>query len=101
MEPAFQRGDVLFLDNNMNDVEVGDVVVYKIKDRDIPIVHRVLSVYQRWVLWLCEETWWLHPVLSEFVPATPRGGRPALDVDGMRVWCPQSPRRRTTNVDKR
>lgn len=48
MEPAFQRGDVLFLDNNMDEVEVGDVVVYKIKDRDIPIVHRVLSVYQRY-----------------------------------------------------
>ena len=51
MEPAFQRGDVLFLDNNMDEVEVGDVVVYKIKDRDIPIVHRVLSVYQRSVVY--------------------------------------------------
>ena len=53
MEPAFQRGDVLFLDNNMDTVEVGDVVVYKIKDRDIPIVHRVLSVYQRYFMSFC------------------------------------------------
>ena len=41
MEPAFQRGDILFLNNQDNPIRVGEVVVFKIKDRDIPIVHRV------------------------------------------------------------
>jgi signal peptidase len=43
MEPAFQRGDILFLNNAVDEVKVGDIVVFKIKDRDIPIVHRILK----------------------------------------------------------
>lgn len=46
MEPAFQRGDILFLHNAVREVKVGDVVVFKIKDRDIPIVHRILKVHE-------------------------------------------------------
>lgn len=46
MEPAFQRGDILFLNNAVDHVTVGDVVVFKIKDRDIPIVHRILKVHR-------------------------------------------------------
>lgn len=46
MEPAFQRGDILFLNNSVEQVGVGDVVVFKIKDRDIPIVHRILKVHE-------------------------------------------------------
>lgn len=46
MEPAFQRGDILFLENNTN-VGIGDIVVFQVKDRDIPIVHRVLKVHER------------------------------------------------------
>lgn len=42
MEPAFQRGDVLFLWNRNAKAHVGDVVVYEIKGKSIPIVHRVL-----------------------------------------------------------
>ena len=42
MEPAFQRGDILFLWNRQRQNKVGDVVVYEIKGKDIPIVHRVL-----------------------------------------------------------
>ena len=30
MEPAFQRGDVLLLDNNRPEISVGDIVVFKI-----------------------------------------------------------------------
>jgi len=30
MEPAFQRGDILLLDNNRVDISVGDIVVFKI-----------------------------------------------------------------------
>ncbi len=47
MEPAFQRGDILFLNNNGDDIRVGEVVVFKIDGRDIPIVHRVLEVHER------------------------------------------------------
>jgi signal peptidase I len=46
MEPAFQRGDILFLNNAVHEVHVGDVVVFKIRDRDIPIVHRILKVHR-------------------------------------------------------
>jgi signal peptidase I len=47
MEPAFQRGDILFLDNSVRAVHVGDLVVFKIKDRDIPSVHRILKVHEK------------------------------------------------------
>ena len=36
MEPAFQRGDILFLNNQANPIRVGEVVVFKIKDRKTP-----------------------------------------------------------------
>ena len=49
MEPAFQRGDILFLNNQDDPIRVGEVVVFKIKDRDIPIVHRVLKVHEKCV----------------------------------------------------
>lgn len=43
MEPAFQRGDILFLNNRGGSeaIAVGDIVVFKIAGRDVPIVHRV------------------------------------------------------------
>ncbi|CCJ30555.1 unnamed protein product [Pneumocystis jirovecii] len=43
MEPAFQRGDILFLDNRQQRVNIGDIVVYRVKEHDIPIVHRVIQ----------------------------------------------------------
>lgn len=46
MEPAFQRGDILFLNNQDDPIRVGEIVVFKIKDRDIPIVHRVMKVHE-------------------------------------------------------
>ncbi|OBA16196.1 uncharacterized protein OGAPODRAFT_98907 [Ogataea polymorpha] len=46
MEPAFQRGDVLFLWNREEYVGVGDVVVYKLQEKDIPIVHRVVREHR-------------------------------------------------------
>ena len=41
MEPAFQRGDLLFLWNR-GDTQIGEIVVYNVKGKDIPIVHRVV-----------------------------------------------------------
>ncbi|KAI0705458.1 hypothetical protein C8Q76DRAFT_751054 [Earliella scabrosa] len=46
MEPAFYRGDLLFLTNPPNQrYETGDITVYKIPGADIPIVHRVLETH--------------------------------------------------------
>ncbi|KAI9800534.1 MAG: Signal peptidase complex catalytic subunit [Sarcosagium campestre] len=42
MEPAFQRGDLLFLWNRGQNTEVGEIVVYNVRGKDIPIVHRVV-----------------------------------------------------------
>ena len=47
MEPAFQRGDILFLTNTKVSMDVGDIIVFKVDGRDIPIVHRVLKKHQR------------------------------------------------------
>ena len=46
MEPAFQRGDILFLNNDDRPVEAGEIVVFKIEGREIPIVHRILNVHE-------------------------------------------------------
>lgn len=57
MEPAFQRGDLLFLWNRDElgwgmgtggrdgGIQVGEVVVYNVRGKDIPIVHRVVRRY--------------------------------------------------------
>jgi len=47
MEPAFQRGDLLFLWNRnlVRETQVGEIVVYNVKGKDIPIVHRVVRKY--------------------------------------------------------
>lgn len=42
MEPAFQRGDLLFLWNRGTNTQVGEIVVYNVRGKDIPIVHRVV-----------------------------------------------------------
>ena len=55
MEPAFQRGDLLVLAMTNRRVEVGDICVYKIRGRDIPIVHRALKVHDKYV---CFWSWW-------------------------------------------
>lgn len=45
MEPAFYRGDLLLLTNDLEDpVRVGDITVFKVEGREIPIVHRVIKV---------------------------------------------------------
>jgi len=47
MYPAFKRGDILFLWNNDDNMIVGDIVVFKIKGREIPIVHRIHEVHHK------------------------------------------------------
>jgi signal peptidase len=46
MSPAFERGDILFLRNNSSPIRSGDIVVFSVSGRDIPIVHRVLDVHE-------------------------------------------------------
>jgi signal peptidase len=47
MEPAFQRGDLLFLWNRGQKTEVGEIVVYNVQGKDIPIVHRVVRRFSK------------------------------------------------------
>lgn len=47
MEPAIYRGDILFLTNHNEPIRAGEIVVFKIKGRDIPIVHRVMTVHEK------------------------------------------------------
>ncbi|KAL1298089.1 hypothetical protein AAHE18_18G007000 [Arachis hypogaea] len=45
MEPAFKRGDILFLYMSKDPIRAGDILVFN--GRDIPIVHRVIQVHER------------------------------------------------------
>jgi signal peptidase len=48
MEPAFHRGDLLLLTHYREEpIPAGDIVVFRIEGRDIPIVHRVIKVHQK------------------------------------------------------
>ncbi|KDE06867.1 signal peptidase I [Microbotryum lychnidis-dioicae p1A1 Lamole] len=57
MEPAIQRGDLLFLTMPRKaPLKLGDITVYKIPGTPIPIVHRVIEVHdqrnttEQWIL---------------------------------------------------
>ncbi|KAK4395319.1 Signal peptidase complex catalytic subunit SEC11C [Sesamum angolense] len=41
------QGDILFLYLSRDPIRVGEIVVYNIDGRDIPIVHRVIKVHER------------------------------------------------------
>jgi signal peptidase len=47
MEPAFFRGDILFLSLSDEPIQLGDIVVYKLEGKDIPIVHRITRVHKK------------------------------------------------------
>jgi signal peptidase len=47
MEPAFFRGDILFLYMGKDKFRVGEIIVFTVNNRPIPIVHRVLEVHDR------------------------------------------------------
>ncbi|CAI6372240.1 unnamed protein product [Macrosiphum euphorbiae] len=48
MEPAFHRGDILFLTNYEEEpLRVGEIVVFKIEGRYTPIMHRVLKLHEK------------------------------------------------------
>ncbi|GJQ08588.1 hypothetical protein GpartN1_g379.t1 [Galdieria partita] len=45
MEPGMRRGDLLVLSNRTEQLRCGDIVVYKVQNREIPIVHRIIEVH--------------------------------------------------------
>ncbi|KAK3159542.1 hypothetical protein QOZ80_2AG0151340 [Eleusine coracana subsp. coracana] len=47
MEPGFKRGDILFLHMKKDPIRTGEIVVFNVDGRDIPIVHRVIKVHER------------------------------------------------------
>ncbi|XP_044522553.1 signal peptidase complex catalytic subunit SEC11C-like [Gracilinanus agilis] len=48
METAFHRGDLLFLTNFWKDpIRAGEIVIFKVEGRDIPIVNRVIKVHEK------------------------------------------------------
>jgi len=50
MEPAFKRGDLLFLTlSPTRPLRVGDITVYNVPGAAIPIVHRVIEVHDECV----------------------------------------------------
>ena len=46
MEPGYWRGDILFLHMGRKPLRAGEVVVFNLKERDIPIVHRIIKVHE-------------------------------------------------------
>jgi signal peptidase len=47
MSPGFQRGDLLFLWQDKNEpIRVGDIIVFQIEGKPIPIVHRILKIHE-------------------------------------------------------
>ncbi|CAF2320699.1 unnamed protein product [Rotaria sp. Silwood2] len=49
MEPAFYRDDLFLLTNYQEEpIRAGDITVFRIEGRDIPIVHRVLRVHEKY-----------------------------------------------------
>nr|XP_016474113.1 PREDICTED: signal peptidase complex catalytic subunit SEC11C-like [Nicotiana tabacum] len=47
MEPGFKRGDILFLHMTKDPIRAGEIVVFNIDGREIPIVHRVIKVHEQ------------------------------------------------------
>ena len=46
MEPAFYRGDLLFVTHWKEDMVSGDIIVFSLPNQDIPIVHRAIYLQE-------------------------------------------------------
>ncbi|GFR11511.1 signal peptidase complex catalytic subunit SEC11A [Trichonephila clavata] len=45
MEPALRKGDITFATNYKEDaLNVGDIILFDVKGREIPIVHRIIQI---------------------------------------------------------
>ena len=47
MEPGLRRGDLLVLENWRRATEIGETVVFNVRGRDVPIVHRIVRAHGR------------------------------------------------------
>lgn len=47
MEPVYYRGDIIVIKGtNPENIQIGDIIVYKRPYQDIPIVHRVINIIE-------------------------------------------------------
>lgn len=46
MEPAFFRGDLLLVTHFPEELKIGDIIVFKIPNQEIPIVHRAMIIQE-------------------------------------------------------
>ncbi|KAK9270313.1 hypothetical protein L1049_025891 [Liquidambar formosana] len=46
MEPGIKKGDLLFLHMNQSPICSGEIVVFNVEGKEIPIVHRVVTVHE-------------------------------------------------------
>ena len=53
MSPGFERGDILFIRNDLKrNVAKGDITVFELKGKEIPIVHRALKIHELYITYL-------------------------------------------------
>ena len=68
MEPAFFRGDILFLNMGTAPLRTGEIVVYNAEDKgSIPVVHRIIEVHER------QDTQYID-ILTKVTPSAPPPG---------------------------
>ncbi len=47
MEPTYKQGDVVFIKKvDPHTLDVGDVIVFKARESEIPIIHRVINIVE-------------------------------------------------------
>jgi signal peptidase len=56
MEPSFFRGDILFINWDYTPPSPGDIVVFKIPNQEIPIVHRVIALQPLYLIFITKGT---------------------------------------------
>ena len=44
MEPTLYRGDIVVVEKNPNNIQVGDIVVYNASWYPNPVIHRIISI---------------------------------------------------------
>jgi signal peptidase len=44
--PSYERGDILLVGNKQTEFDIGDLVHFRIRGRDVPDVHRIVKVHR-------------------------------------------------------
>ncbi|KAL1919213.1 uncharacterized protein VTP21DRAFT_1905 [Calcarisporiella thermophila] len=45
MDPSIMPGDLLFVNNPSEPIDIGEICVFKLPGRDVPLLHRVIKVH--------------------------------------------------------